>query len=472
MTPRLGTARCGSAWLLVVIAALVSGCKRKSEPSTESPPVERSAPAPAPAVTAEAIPRCRVEGPRVAFEGEDVVVGDVAIDDAALVVGFVRRSSVPGEGLTNCLLRAPLDLASSSVIVLGPAGPSEAAPSPRAVRGEFFVAESVRIAPREGETTSTRELRLRKVDGSGNRVFASVSQQRDESTAFDVAWPDGPVADDADAGAGSPILVAWDEDAPTADGTAIAERGFIKVAPVYGRGKGRSRIASPETSDAESPKLLARKGGYWLAWLARRPEGDAPSGVEGPGETRAFRWIELIALDAHGEPTSPVRRVSPEKGRIASFDLVRTAGGGSEIAIVAQDEAALHEGAGGRLLRYGLEGDRVTSTELIDGGLGSAAAELAVSGPDAGARWLSWTDSADQTRIVPLGGGMLPLGPLTVEPVLEGARIVASSARGVYAIAAPTAGPGARPGALELRRLVCSPVGSGGAAGSAGRTER
>ena len=35
---------------------------------------------------------------------------------------------------------------------------------------------------------------------------------------------------------------------------------------------------------------------------------------------------ELVALDAKGEATSPVRRISPEKGRVASFDLVRTGG--------------------------------------------------------------------------------------------------------------------------------------------------
>jgi hypothetical protein len=298
----------------------------------------------------------------------------------------------------------------------------------------------------------TRMLEIARFDGVTLVREGAIVQQADESLAYDVAWP---------AGSGAP-LVAWDEDAPTVPAQILADRGVVKVQVMGG---GKARVASPDTSDAEAPRLLARRGGYWLAWLARRPEPetsqDAGAAAEGPGERRAYRWVELVALDAKGEATSAVRRVTPEKGRVASFDLAAGApesggGGDPKLVVVVQDEAAVSEGAGERIVRYALDGqkDRIESGELLDGGVGHALADLlplAADGRGGGQHWLSFTDTQEHAHLVLLGASFGIAGAPTLEPALDGARIVASGPPGdiVYAVG-PAAGAG-----VELRRLVC-----------------
>src|SRR5690606_15725718 len=162
-----------------------------------------------------------------------------------------------------------------------------------------------------------------------------VAQQADESTAFDLVFAAGG-GDGGDGGAAPAVLVAWDEDAPIAPGKYVSERGLGKVQPLGSAAK--AKVASPEPSDAEGPRLLARPGGAWLAWLARRPEGDMTWAVEGPAEQRSYRWIELVALDLGGQPVGPVRRVSSDRGRVTSFSLAGASAGG--LVVVAVDESA------------------------------------------------------------------------------------------------------------------------------------
>jgi hypothetical protein len=236
----------------------------------------------------------------------------------------------------------------------------------------------------------------------------------------------------------------------------LADRGVVKV-QILGDPRPKARVASADTTDAEAPRLLAKKGGYWLAWLARKPEAMEDAGVaqEAPGERRAYRWVELVALDAKGEPTSAVRRVSPEKGHVASFELA--AAGTDGLVVVVQDETAQAEGAGERVVRYAVEGEKTTeSGDLLDGGVGHALAELvADDGAPSSARWLAFTDTQEHAHLVPLGPALRLAGPATTEPSLDGARLVASSPPDlVYAIGS-YGGADTVAGRVELRRLVC-----------------
>lgn len=418
-----------------------------------------------PSVVAESLPRCRLDGTRVAIPGDDVVAGDAVTTADALLVGVVRRE---GARRLASVVRASLDLASLKMIDVGTTLGDDPPPSPRLRGTNVFVASYARSAvdARAGAAaasspaspaatgaagTMPRRLEIARLDGTALVHVGAVVQQADESLAYDVEWPkDGNAAP----------LVAWDEDAPLLSGQMLADRGVVKVQVL---GAGKPRVASPDTSDAEAPRLLARRGGYWLAWLARRVEvgEDAGAAAEGPGERRAYRWVELVALDAKGEATSPVRRVTPEKGRVASFDLAAGAaepGGDPRLVVIVQDEAAIAEGAGERILRYTLDAqkDRLEPGDLLDGGVGHALADLlplpSLSAVDAGARrWLSFTDTAEHAHLVPLGAALGLAGAPTLEPSLDGARIVASGPPGdvVYAV-----GPGAAAG-VELRRLVC-----------------
>lgn len=420
--------------LPVSLLAACVACK-KSDPPAQP---DASAPVPgAPGVVAEPLPRCRADGRDLPIPGEDVIAGDAVTLDGALVLGVVRRD---GAKRVASVVRAPLDLASVKAIDLGPALGDDPPPVPYVRGADVIAALYARKKDSEGggADKGTRELRLVRLDGS---TVGSVAQQADESAAFDVAWP-----------ADGPPLVAWDEDAPIPSGQFLADRGTVKVQLLGSSDK--PRAVSPYATDAEQPKLLARTGaggGYWLAWIARRGEAEADSGTyapEGPGERRDRRWVELAALDARGELSGPIRRVSPERGRVVSFELA-VASGGAELVVLAQDEVAAGEGAGARIVRYVVSADRSDPVELVDGGLGHAIATVT---PPSAPRWLSWTDGAERAHLVPLGPALSVQAAATTERALDRARLVAATADALYAVASDATQSGGR---LVLRRLTC-----------------
>ena len=454
---------------VVLVASVIAlsgcdGCRKGDSSAVSSSPAQAAsssaAPAPPPTVIAESLPRCRVEGPRLAIPGDEVVSGDAVVAPDAIFVGVVRRDG--GRRLAS-VVRASLDLTSMKAIDLGVSLGEDPPPSPRSHGGSVFVASYARAksgADAGSAGAMTRVLEVSRFEGEAFVRQGAIVQQADESLAFDIAWPD-PFAS---AAAPSVPLVAWDEDAPLAAGQLLADRGVVKVQLATGS---KARVASPDGTDAEAPRLLSKKGGYWLAWLARKPEAteDAGAAPEGPGERRSYRWVELVALDAKGEPTSPVRRITPEKGRVASFDLVPAApeAGSAEarLVLVVQDEAAHVEGAGERVVRYVVDGQggRVESGDLLDGGVGHALVDVltAGDGPQAHVpRWLAFSDLQEHSHLVPLVASLALGGGPTAEPSLDGARVVAAgpSADVIYAVGAAGAADAAG-GRVELRRLVC-----------------
>lgn len=449
-------------WLATLALALVA-CRRGGETGTDAGAPSPSAAAPLsstgiPVAVAETMPRCRAEGAALPLAGDDVVVGEVALESGALLVGLARRD---GGKRVASVARIPLDLASLKTVDVGPALGDDPPPAPRVNGGVAYAAWYARPAPSSAATpagapsapsTLARELRIARLETPA-APLGVVVQQADESFAFDVAWPEG--APDARP------LVAWDEDAPRKLGAILADRGVVKV-QVLGAPASSAKVVTPETSDAEEPHLLRRKGGgYWLAWLARRPEavdaGDAP---EGPGERRAFRWVELVALDAKGEPQGTPRRLTSERGRVASFELSAPAEAEKgELFAVVVDETAPSEGAGARLLGITLDGDRVDTSELAASGVAHASAELLPAPAGARERWLAWTDVQERVVLAPLGrpagagvGGAKP----TTETAFGSARPLAALPRGlVTASAVKAAEGGAAGGPVELRRYVC-----------------
>lgn len=401
---------------------------------------------------AEVLPRCRADGKQLALPGADLVVGDAAIGPSGLFVGVVRSE---GGKRVGAIVRASLDLATYTVIDVGPTFGDDPPPSPRYAGDRPYVAFLSRQTTDGGPRLRTLNV-APLGDGAVGPVEATVLQQADESTAFDVAWTGDGAA-----------LATWDEDAPSRlDGgmPGAPDRGFVKVQALSVAGSPVApskenlprRVASPDTSDAESPRLVARPGGFWLAWLARRAEEDGHT-VEAPGEKRAFRWVEAVALDARGEPAGPVRRVSPTSGRAAAFELsVR----GADLVVIVQDEAAASEGGGSRIVRY-VVSNEVESADLVDGGVGETAELVPAPARGEATRWLAWSDGAERMRLMPLGPELIATGRTSFEPALDGARVVASSPPDVvYALV----GAGPRPEGSgesasqphpELRRFTC-----------------
>jgi hypothetical protein len=450
---RLEARRAAAALVLAGVLALpgCSGCSKSDGPSAavvSSAGTTMATPAGSAAVVAESLPRCRLDGARVVVPGDDVVVGEAVVAPDALLVGVVRRE---GTKRLASIVRTSLDLANMKMIEVGPALGEDPPPAPRMRGATAFVTSFARRAAPDAGTDAgagamgaTRLLTIARLDPSGLVMDGAIAQQADESLAYDVAWPEG------DTGAG---IVAWDEDAAPAVAQALGDRGVIKV-QLLGAGT-KAHVASPEKSDAEAPRLLARPGGYWLAWLARRAEAAEDAGtLEGPGERRAYRWVELVALDGKGEPTSAVRRVSPANGRVASFDLVRAgAPGDARLVVLVQDEAAHAEGTGERIAAYAIEGEKIEAAELLDGGVGHALADLL---PQAGGnRWLAFMDTQEHAHLMPLGPTLRVAGPNTSEPALDGARVLGAAPPDVLYAVGPAGAADASGTRIELRRLIC-----------------
>src|SRR5262249_23638556 len=102
-----------------------------------------------------------------------------------------------------------------------------------------------------------------------------------------------------------------------------------------------ARPVSGPNTDAGSPRIIARPGGYWLAYVARgeerskkkpAPQGEDEQDDTAQGEAIATGWIEAVPLDASGTPSGAPRAVTPKKGYALSFDLELGDGGGALIA--------------------------------------------------------------------------------------------------------------------------------------------
>jgi len=169
-------------------------------------------------------------------------------------------------------------------------------------------------------------------------------------------------------------------------------------------------------------------------------------------------------LDARGEPQGNVRRVSSERGRAVAFDVARM---GADLVVLVQDEAAAAEGGGARLLRYVVGGgSSVPPTDLVDGGVGHALAEVVAAPEGSPARWLAWSDVAEHAHLTALGNGLTPAGPAatSLEPAFDGARVLAESKDGLYVLlpgAAGEAGNARKPrrqGRQTRDPAVCVPM--------------
>ena len=166
----------------------------------------------------------------------------------------------------------------------------------------------------------------------------------------DVAAPDKPVAElaheppddslayDATVLADGSILVAWDASAVFAT--------LIKA----GHPSTPTRL-SPSDVDADTPRLvLVAPNVLVVAWLAHRPVAEDAGSVqeqalEAPGQPLDHAWVEMQTFDVALHPTSPLRHLTPDTGRISSFELEVTSP--TSVVVIARDAVELQAGQGG-----------------------------------------------------------------------------------------------------------------------------
>jgi hypothetical protein len=334
----------------------------------------------------------------VALLGSDA--GGVRIVDVGLTFG-----DAPAPRLASC--RNQLVAAAFRVARAG--GPGDGLPD----------GGSAALPERDQKLVMNRDLALYVVDARGpGQAVLSIPQHRDDSLAFDLA---------CSGGAG---LVVWDETAAAPLGGPA--RGVVRAASFeVGQRVAGVRDVSPPESDAEMPRVVADDQGFFVLWLARRAEpesADASRDIESPGEARAFGWLEMIALDAAGKATGPVRRLTRTSGHVSAYDVqVRYGEPKREILVVARDDEEAVDGAGGTLLRVRVRDDGAEAPlALPTDGLGRGAPTLV----DAPAPWVAWVGPHEQLRMLPLDSAGEIAGAPSSEDGLDEARPLISLAAG------------------------------------------
>jgi hypothetical protein len=412
------------AFLLAVL--VLAGCHRVPDAGASvdtmaaaALPVEASAVAPPPVVAA----RCRPTGGGAAIAHAEGLEfgGEVALGEGT-AVGLVHRTAA---GRVMAVALVDRDVTSARVVDLE-VTPGDAAP-PRVARhgGDVLVAGTT--VPDGGDA---RELTVLQVTAAGDVTpVATIPQPRDEAPSFDLG---------AD-------LVAWDE---TARETTL--RGVIRVEPIAGqRGRPGREVSRPD-SDAEMPRVVARGVGYFVLWIARRPEPiGALDASEVTSEARAFSWLEEVNVDAAGVPTGPTRRLTPTSGHVSAYDVLALGGGAADgrpsLLAVARDDGEAVDGSGGTVLRVRVRDDGADPPLVLPGdGLGRGAPWL-IDGPFP---WIAWVGPHEELRLLPLDAAGLPLASPSAEPLLDEALPLATLAGS----------------AVEERMLVAFPGGASSAA--------
>jgi len=273
-----------------------------------------------------------------------------------------------------------------------------------------------------------RAIRVAKVIGEQVTWGPELSEGRDESLAVDLG------------ASGAGAMLVWD------DVTKDGKRTMVMIAPFDPetmKATGEPRPISPPKLDAESPRLLPRPGGYWLAYAVVRDSSkpkDEDTGLE--GEAILTRWIEVLPLDEAGTPVSLPRVVTPKDGHALAFDV--EAGEEGAMILAYRDDDTPSGSSGGRVLSTVVRLSGVSEARLLSEETNSTGV------PDLLPGWLSLSSLSGATRIAPLGTKGDLLGDLRSEPELGNGEVLAAT-REVILVAKP-AGK-----AMKLTVMRCVP---------------
>lgn len=270
-----------------------------------------------------------------------------------------------------------------------------------------------------------RELRIGRVPGgdlSAPPLWRSGPRQASaESSAFDIA-----------AASGQALLVYDDWSASEQHGRVLAA---LLSADSRSGEEGGAQVLSPIGMDAEAPRVSARPGGYWVAWLVTSSRGASgrvydPGGREaskGAGAAFGARWLALVAVDATGQVEGDVRRLTPRQQRVVGYDLTTGPSGAAWVAW--RQDAPTPGSSGGRVAVMEARLDGSDEPRLVrEEDVGSGEPAWLPGGEGRGdRRWLSFPDGRDRTLLLPIGERLEIGEPLALHPRLERAGALAAS---------------------------------------------
>jgi hypothetical protein len=443
-----------AGFFLVLVVAAVTGCKR-SPPGAAAAPSASVAPSASEKVQAPVgAARCRVasgDGQRLLLgpgappssEDDEAVdlpfapeIGGAAVQGGLFAVGALEPR---GKSTNAVLLLVGEGLAAGKKVDLGAVHGDVLAPHAVATGGGFVVAVP------DGAPHGTL-LRLARIDepAAAARIAwgAELLQNDDDSDAFAI-----------DAGSKSALL-AWD------DWDKKAGHSIVKAAVLAGADVTRASAAlvlSGEHDDAEAPAVVARPGGFWVAWIdnvKRAPDHkEQRHESSDPAETSELemgpRYVVLAPFDEAGKPAGAPVMATPREGHVMGFDLALGRDGGA--LITWRDDRSTPGTAGGTVRLELVRSDGSMESRVItDDDVGPGAPSLVADPATAGGvhAWLTLANDADALRLVALDADGRALDDLAVEPSL-GMATALSLRAGKLLVSRP-AGKG-----LELQVLSC-----------------
>jgi hypothetical protein len=423
----------------------------RSDAESVAPPA--SAPSGSSAVAPPAAPRCAEVSPQGFIIGEPpapkpppaedagdqdpldrddelapfaVEVGEGAAYDGGFAVGALREAE--GGSVAFVALLGP-DGKDGKLVRLarsrGDMDPPVVAGSGRSVLAAMFEPNA-----------AGRAIKIARVTDGEVAWGPELSEGRDESLAVDMAV------------SGARALIAWD------DVTKDHDRGAVMLSsldPKELKATAARPVSKPD-ADADSPRLVARPGGFWLAYVSRaegratakpgkpdaaRPsdtrdkgdKGDKPKppspadddeGEAQGGQAIERAWVEVVPLDESGTPTGTPQRVTPKDGHVLAFDIVVADEGAALVAWRDDDTPSGSSGGTVTMARVALGGSVGEAKVIADEGVGTGVPSLlpgwvAVSGVS-GPKQLA--------AVAPIG---VLLEPLTPEPSLGTGEPIAAT---------------------------------------------
>jgi hypothetical protein len=402
----------GVGWVLllgigVVLAVWIARMPRDPHPSGEPEPTAEVEPAQPPVP-----PRCQAFGPAGGFRiGEapakkapapQVAPDDDEPDDEPLEPFAVEvgRGTVIPEGFAVGIKRDRDGKTVGEVALLDERADQGELVDLGPLRGD--VDAPVVVPAGQGWAVAMLEpnasgftLRIgRRADGK-LAWGAELEQGRDESLAYDLVlgsdtgvavWDD--VTDDGDE---SHVVLA----------TLAADTLAVRDQP---------KRVSPANVDAELPRLVARPGGFWLAYVAR-PRQKAPKEKEKnddrePAERIDSAYVEVVPLDAQGHAEGAPRAVTPENGNVLAFDIAESEGG---VLVAWRDDDTPTGAQGGRAALVQVTAAGAVQTQPIE------ADDLGAGVPSLVGGWLALPGARGRQRLAP----MQPSGELRGTPLDE-----------------------------------------------------
>lgn len=432
--------------LLLAALALAPGCKKHTPPAEPAPGASASA------APAKAVPRCREVAPGASFTigepGPRVASGEDGGDEVALPFAVDVGSAVGySGGFAVSALRSQKGATSAVIALVGANGGSGRIVDLGKVFGDVdpprLVARDGRvIVGLPGNDAGGSTLRLLSVDPSPDKPDvkwgAEFEQGHDESQVFGI-----------DLGDKRGVMV-WDEWDKSAKHSVIRATSFA-IGDVSNAT--HAKTVSPKDDDAEAPRVVARPGGFWLAWISHSAAGKSDAGAAEPVVELGNRALALVPLDDNGVPTTSPTAVTSKRSHVLVFDLAPAPDGGALLAW-RDDEAS--PGVEGRIVRLahvkpgGSVDASIIDDEKVGAGVPSLIVDRDAPKTDKQAAWLALAGVSDATRLAALGPDGRVIDHLATEPLLRRAEPLAMQA-GKILLAQP------RGLAMDLSVVTCTP---------------